>query len=115
MSGIGEPMSTLESESKRRATRRYGVVTLVVGLAAALVLSTTIALAWKMVAAGRGLEIQTSFWLVDDNCIGYLFSMGVCVFAVVIGLVWRALQQRRDARAWQEHAARWAADRRPDL
>ena len=108
-------MSTLESESKRRATRRDRVVTIVVCLAAALVLGATIALAMKMVATGRGLEIQTSFWLVDDSWIGFLVSMGVCVCAVVVGLVWRALQQRRDARAWQEHEARWAADRRPDL
>lgn len=108
-------MSTVESESKRRATRRDRVVTIVACLAAALVLGATIALAMKMVAAGRGLEIQTSFWLVDDSWIGFLVSMGVCVFAVVVGLIWRALQQRRDARAWREHEARWAADRRPDL
>ena len=107
-------MSASESEEKRRAARRQRASVVFVSLGSALTMGAMLALAVKMVVAGRGLEIHRSFWLVQDTWLGFLVTMAVCVAAVLGGLAWRMVQRRREARLWQEHETRWAEGRKPD-
>jgi len=107
-------MSASESEEKRRAARRQRASVVFVALGSALTMGAMVALAVKMVVAGRGLETHLSFWLVQDTWLGFLVTMAVCVVAVLGGVAWHAVQRRREARLWQKHEARWAEGRKPE-
>ena len=107
-------MNGSEAEKRRRAVRTERASTIFASVACVLVLGATLALAVKMVIAGRGLETHRSFWLVEDSWLGLLVTMALCLVAVIGGVVWRAVQRRREERQWLRHDAKWRGTRRPD-
>ena len=52
---------------------------------------------------------HTTVWLVEDSWLGFLIAMGVGAIAVIAGLAWRFVQQRRDDLAWKRHDETWAS------
>ncbi len=114
MSSLEQAMTKRESRSEDSAARGWGIRIAIVSAASLLALCALAALSLRMVAAGRGLETHHSAWLVEDSWLGFLVFMAVCVVAVLAGLMWRLLQQRREALVWREHEAKWADSRKRD-
>ena len=107
-------MDESKSEEQRRGVRRQRAATAFVSIACVLLLGAMLAVAVKMVVAGRGLEMHRSHWLVEDSWIGFLVTMGLCLVAVICGLAWRALRRWSEERHWSRHEAKWTTGRKPD-
>ncbi len=107
-------MDESKDEERCRGTRMERAATILVSVACLLVLGAMIAIAVKMVVAGRGLEMHRSHWLVEDSWIGFLVTMTLCLVAAICGLGWRALQRWNEERHWTRHEAKWTAGRKPD-
>ena len=107
-------MDESKGEEQRRGARSQRAATAFVSIACVLLLGAMVAVAVKMVVAGRGLETHRSHWLVEDSWIGFLVTMTLCLVAVICGLGWRALQRWNEERHWARHEAKWTAGRKPD-
>ena len=107
-------MDESKSEEQRRGLRTQRAATAFVSVACGLLLVAMVAIAVKMVVAGRGLEIHRSHWLVEDSWIGFLVTMTLCLVAVIFGLGWRALRRWNEERHWSRHEAKWTAGRKPE-
>ena len=105
-------MTRCESPSEDSSGHGWGIRIAIVSAASLLAMCALVVLSVKMVEGGRGLETHRSVWLVEDSGLGFLVFMAVCVVAVLAGLMWRLLQQRREASAWREHEAKWADSRK---
>jgi protein-S-isoprenylcysteine O-methyltransferase Ste14 len=106
-------MNESRGEEQRRGARMQRAATIFVSIACVLVLGVMIAVAVKMVVAGRGLETHRSHWLVEDSWIGFLVTMTLCFVAVICALGWRALQRWNEKRHWSRHEAKWPAGQKP--
>ena len=107
-------MDESKGGEQRRGVRRQRAATAFVSIACALLLGAMLAVAVKMVVAGRGLEMHRSHWLVEDSWIGFLVTMALCLVAVICGLAWRALRRWSEERHWSRHEAKWTTGRKPD-
>ena len=107
-------MDEFKSDEQRWRARMQRAATIFVSVACVLLLGAMIAVALKMVVAGRGLEMHRSHWLVEDSWIGFLVTMTLCLVAAICGLGWRALQRWNEERHWARHEAKWTSGREPD-
>lgn len=72
---------------------RVGIV--VAGLASLGALAALIGIAVLKVRGGNGLETYRTFWLVENNWMGFLIFVAVALVAVFVGLLFR-LKERRE-------------------
>ncbi len=80
----------------KRPTPRWMKVSLIIsGVASAIALASMIGITVSMVSSGRGLESYRTFWLVEDNWLGFLVFVGCLLVAVAVGLFQR-WRERRD-------------------
>ena len=71
-------------------------------MASAILLVAMAERALTMVMAGRGLETYRTFWLVEFNWVGLLVFLASVIVALLVGLVVRWLQLRRERQQWRQ-------------
>src|SRR5438132_688280 len=71
------------------------------GLASAVALVAMVQRAVVAVRSGRGLDTYHTFWLVEDNWVGF-FVFFACFVVALAGLLLRWVQRRRERLQWRE-------------
>jgi hypothetical protein len=79
----------------------------IVGLISMVNLVAMVLFAISKVHVGQGHETYRTFWLVEDDYIGFLIFFACVLAALGVGLTLRLVQQRRERRAWLQHDRRW--------
>jgi hypothetical protein len=100
-------VTKVQRRSSHRPARWLVGGIIVVGFVSMINVAAMIAFAVAKVRAGRGLETYRTFWLVEDDYIGFLIFVACVLGAVGVGLVLRLIQQRREHRDWAEHDRKW--------
>lgn len=84
--------------SNPRSPRWFRVGVVLAGIASVTGLALMIVKAISMVSSGRGLETYRTFWLVEDNWVGFLVFVIGAVVALALGL----LSRHSERRLWRE-------------
>lgn len=85
---------------------RIGVV--VTGIASMSGLGYMIAIAIERIAAGRGLEVYRTFWLIEGNWVEFLVFLIALAVAFLVALVF----QIREYLLWRELDRKYGSDER---
>ncbi len=84
----------------------------IVGLISVVNVVAMVWFAVSKVHAGQGHETYRTFWLVEDDYIGFLIFFACVLAALGVGLALRLIQQLRERRAWLQHDRRWTRNSR---
>lgn len=79
----------------------------IIGLISMVNLVAMVLFAISKVRAGEGHETYRTFWLVEDDYIGFLIFFACVLAALGVGLALRLIQQLRERWAWLQHDRRW--------
>jgi len=96
-------MSTDAHQPNRARLARWLRVGLVLAsLASAVALVAMVQRAVVAVRSGHGLDTHHTFWLVEDNWLGFLVFVACVVVALLAGLLLRWVQRRHERLQWRE-------------
>ena len=100
----------MPSTKKRSSVTLGQVIALAIaGLASLSGMAWLITDAVDKVKSGRGLETHRTFWLVEDNAIGFLVFMGALAIAFIVGGVLRL----REYLQWRDLEKKYGSDVEP--
>ena len=100
-------MTKVPYRSSAGASRWLIAGIVIVGLMSMVNVVAMVMFAVSKVRAGQGHDTYRTFWLVEDDYMGFLIFFAFVLAALGIGLALRLIQQLRERRVWRQHERRW--------
>jgi hypothetical protein len=88
-------MTKIPNRSSARPSRGLIAGIVIVGLVSMINLAAMVLFAVSKVRVGQGHETYRTFWLVEDDYIGFLIFFTGVIAALGVGLALRLIQQLR--------------------
>jgi len=95
-------MSSKQSIPRGRVNRWLRLRLIFVGMISLAAMARMVVIAITKVRDGRGADTYHTFWLVQDDWFGFLIFIAFTFFAVMLGLVFRWIYHRREAKMWRQ-------------
>lgn len=95
-------MSTQQSGLKSHIARRLRLGLIIVGIVSLAAMASMLVIAIKKVLDWRGMDTFLTFWLVQDDWLGFLTFFICTTVALMFGLIWRWIYNRREVKMWKQ-------------